>query len=124
MFAGHLRAAKTHSTLGHHYWWPGIRADVTRWCQEFLQCASRGAGRPVRPPLTPITVHGPFDRVGVDVLQLPRTRSGNKYVIVFMDYLTKWPEAFATADQTAPTIAKVVCGADSGSARRPEPVAV
>ena len=41
-----------------------------------------------------------------------------------MDYFTKWPEAFATADQTAPTIAKVVCGADSGSARRPEPVAV
>ena len=92
--------------------------------KEFLQCASRGAGRPVRPPLTPIPVHGPFDRVGVNVLQLPRTRSGNKYVIVFIDYLTKWPEAFATADQTAPTIAKVVCGADSGSARRPEPVAV
>ena len=24
VFAGHLRAAKTHSTLGRHYWWPGI----------------------------------------------------------------------------------------------------
>ena len=30
---------------------------------------------------------------------------GNKYAIVFMDYLTKWPEA---EDQTAPTIAKLL----------------
>ena len=47
-------------------------------------------------------------------LQLPRTVNGNQYVIVFMDYLTKWPEAFAAADQTAETIAclfveQIVC---------------
>ena len=107
VFAGRLRTAKTHSTLSRHYWWPGIRRDVTQWCRECLQCATRGTGRIVKPPLSPIPVGGPFDRVGVDVLQLPKTRSGNKYVIVFMDYLTKWPEAFATPDQTAPTIAKV-----------------
>ena len=27
---------------------------------------------------------------------------------MFMDYLTKWPEVYATADQTAPTIAKLL----------------
>ena len=107
LFAGHLRAVKTHSTLSRHYWWPGIRADVTRWCRECLRCATRSIGKPVWPPLTPIPVEGPFDRVGVDVLQLPRTRNGNRYAVVFMDYLTKWPEVFATTDQTAPTIAKL-----------------
>ena len=65
-------------------------------------------GKPVRPPLTPIPVSGPFDRVGVDVLQLPTTCRGNRYAVVFMDYLTKWPEVFATADQTALTIAKLL----------------
>ena len=50
----------------------------------------------------------PFDRVGVDVLQLPKTSTGNRYAVVFMDYLTKWPEGFATADQTAPTIAPLL----------------
>ena len=44
--------------------------------------------------------------MGVYVLQLPKTKQGNKYAIVFMDYLTKWPKVYAAADQTAPTIAK------------------
>ena len=43
--------------------------------------------------------------VGVDVLQLPPSYNGYKYAIVFMDYLTKWPEVFAAADQKAETIA-------------------
>ena len=43
--------------------------------------------------------------MGVDVLQLPLTESGNRYVVVFVDYLTKWVKAFAVPDQTAETIA-------------------
>ena len=39
---------------------------------------------------------------------LPVTRKGNKYAVVFMDYLTKWPEVFPTKDQTAPTVTKLL----------------
>lgn len=53
---------------------------------------------------------GPFDHVGVDMLQLPRTKRGNKYVVVFMDYMMKWPEAYAVPDQIAPPIAKLFVG--------------
>ena len=56
----------------------------------------------------PIPINGPFDRIGVDILQLPKSSSGNRYAVVFMDYLTKCPEVFPTADQTAPTIAKLL----------------
>ena len=37
---------------------------------------------------------------------LPVTEFGNKYAVVFMDYLTKWVEAFAVPDQTAGTIVR------------------
>lgn len=66
-----------------------------------------GVRRLVRPPLTPIPVAGPFDHVGVDIAQLITTRRGIKYAIVFMDYLTKWPEVFTTPNQASPSDAKI-----------------
>ena len=103
-FGGHLRDAKVFSELQRHYWWPGMRSDVRRWSRACLTCATYSTGRAVRPPLTPIPVSGPFERVGVDVIQFPRSTSGNMYAVVFMDYLTKWPDVFAVADQTAATM--------------------
>ncbi len=41
-------------------------------------------------------------------MEMPRTRDGNSYVVVFMDYLTKWVEAFAIPDQTTETIARLL----------------
>ena len=107
-FSGHLREAKIHGQLSRHYWWPGMRRDIVTWCRMCITCATRSVGRRAQPPLTPIPVAGPFDRVGVDVLQLPKTKRGNRYAIVFVEYLTKWPEVYAAADQTAPTIAKLL----------------
>ena len=105
---GHLREVKIHSQLSRHYWWPGMRQDITKWCRACLVCATRSVGKPIKPSLTPIPVCGPFDRVGVDVLQLPKSSHGHRYAVVFMDYLTKWPEVFPAADQSAPTIAKLL----------------
>ena len=59
------------------------------------------------PPLQPIPVGGPFHCVAVDILPFLTTSSGNCYVAIFMDYLTKWQEAFAIPDQRAETIAKL-----------------
>ena len=108
-FGAHLRDAKVHSQLSKHYWWKGMRADI-RWCRTCLTCVTHKAGRAVKPPLTPIPVSGPFDRVGVDVVHFPKSNDGNQYAVVFMDYmyLTKWLEVFPTPDQTALTIAKLL----------------
>ena len=107
-FGGHLSDTKVHSQLQKHYWWSGMRADVTRWSRACLVCATYRGGRAVRPPLSPIPVSGPFDRVGVDVIQFQKSNAGNQYAVVFIDYLTKWPEVFAVPDQTAATIARLL----------------
>lgn len=50
----------------------------------------------------------PFHCVGVDVLQLPLTEAGNHYVLVFLNYFTKWVEAFAVPDQCTETITQLL----------------
>ena len=86
-----------------------MRSAIGKQVRSCLTCATRkGTGRAKRLPLQPIAVGGPFHRVGVNVLQLPLTQSGNQYKVVFMDYLTEWVEAFAVANQTATTIAQLL----------------
>ena len=62
-----------------------------------------------RAPLLPIPVDGPFDRVSVDCLgPFPPSHSNNRYIVVFTDYLTRWPEAFAVPNTEAKTIAELL----------------
>ena len=86
-----------------------MRSDIRKYCCSCMVCASRsGARRAFKPELQSIPVGGHFHRVGVDVLQLPLTFEINQYAIVFIDYLSKWPEVFASPDQKAETIAKLL----------------
>ena len=79
--------------------------DVHAHCCSCLTCASyRGTGRRVKPQLLSIPVGGLFHRVGVDIMELPLTSHGNKYVISFVDYLTKCVESFPSDNQTLETI--------------------
>jgi hypothetical protein len=60
-------------------------------------------------------VHSPFYQIGIDFVgPLPKTEQGNKYIIVAMDYFTKWPEArpvpVATAEETEKFIyEEIIC---------------
>ena len=109
LFAGHLGEKRVYDRLRRSYWWQGMRSDVRKYCRSCLTCATRrGVGRATHPPLQPIPVGGPFHCVGVDILKLPLTYDGNQYVLVFLDYLTKWVEAFPIKDQKAETVARVL----------------
>ena len=61
-------------------------------CQNCPQCAYVSNPRHSRRPLLqPIPVERAFQIVGVDIMDLPKTKRGNQHVIVFQDFLTKWP---------------------------------
>ena len=91
-FGAHQREAKTHFLLSQHYWWPAMHQDIRRWSKACGTCFERRAGPRPYISLTPIPVARPWDGVGVDVLQLPHSKASNRYLIIFVDYLTKWVE--------------------------------
>src|ERR1700722_18383740 len=56
-----------------------------------------------------LVTYMPFSEIVVDVLgPLTRTARRCKYIVIFMDRLTRWPEAFAVTNQRAKIIATLL----------------
>ncbi|OMJ12623.1 Transposon Tf2-11 polyprotein, partial [Smittium culicis] len=54
--------------------------------------------------LQPIIVSDPFEMVSIDFAgPFPATESGNKYILVITDLLTRWVDAVAVPNTTAET---------------------
>ncbi len=88
---GHFAGKGLCGVLMQHYWWDGIVTEIHQFYRSCLTFAAyRGAGRRCKPLLHPIPVAGPFDMIRVDILEMPATLQGNRYVVVFVEYLTKW----------------------------------
>ena len=68
-------------------------------------CLSSRAKQPGRPPLKSIEVGGIFECIGMDFLEMDTAKSGNKYTLVFQDYLSKWPEVYPVKDRKPETVA-------------------
>lgn len=107
--AGHLSFQKTYDKVQARFYWKGMYSDVESWCRSCVDCATKKSpkNRP-KAPLNPIPiVEAPFHRVAVDVLgPFPPTYNSNKYIIVFSDYLTRWPEVVAVNNAGAKTATK------------------
>ena len=106
--SGHLGFEKTYLRILRRFFWPGMYHDIERWCSSCVNCATKKTPcNLLKAPLQPIPVGGPFDIVAVDVLgPFPISETGNKYVIICTNYLTKWVETFAIKDYSAPTTAR------------------
>ena len=107
--SGHLSFMKTYLKIKERYFWTGMYTEIEKWCASCVDCATKKTPLNLaKAPLQPIPVEGPFDRVAVDVLgPFPTSERGNKYVVIFTDYFTKWPEAFAIECADAATTARL-----------------
>ena len=107
---GHFGINKTNGKIKEKFYWPNLSADVRKWCAQCDACAVRkGPTKKIKAPLGTYVVGSPMERVAIDVLgPLPMSESGNKYILIAMDYFTKWPEAYPIPNQEAETVAKVL----------------
>ena len=107
--SGHFSGPRLYSSLARTWWWDGMYADTMEHCRGCPQCAIvTGGSQQHRPLLRPIPVQRVFQIIGLDIMDLPRTNQGNQHVIVFQDFLSKWPLVFPTPDQKAVRIVKLL----------------
>lgn len=97
VLSGHLCVWKTYDNLLKHFFWPSMKSDVSKFCRSCHACQVAGKPNQVVPvaPLKPIPILGePFERVLIDCVgPLPRTKSGNSYLLTLMCVSTRYPEA-------------------------------
>lgn len=104
---GHFGIMRTASLVQERYYWGGIYQQVKSHISNCHVCKLQNAKFSKPPEL--ITVPVPdqmFQKIGIDILgPLPESRSGNRYAIVAMDYLSKWPEVAPLPNKTAKLVA-------------------
>lgn len=93
--AGHLGFDKTLSRITARFYWPGIHADVRRWCASCHECQLVNPPATPKVPLRPLPlIEVPFERVAMDLIgPFDRSRRGHRFVLVLVDYATRYPEA-------------------------------
>ena len=109
IMSGHFSGVRLYNTLSKRWCWEGMYADCLNHAKSCPQCAvTKGMGRGILPSLKPIPVSRVFQIVGVDIMELPKTQRGNRYVEIFQDFLSKWPMVFPVADQKAITLVRLL----------------
>ena len=105
---GHLSGLATaQRILRAGYFWPSLFKD----CVEAVKCCHpcqiftrKMRAHPA--PLFPVVTVGPFTKWGIDFTTCNLPSSANhKYIIVAVDYFTKWAEAMPTYKNDSDTAA-------------------
>ena len=100
--------ATSQNIIRANYFWPSLFCNcvtVVKHCSNFQIYTSKTREPPT--PLHPIITVGPFCKWGIDFMECrPPSNDDHKYIIVAIDYFTKWAEAMPTFNNTVETVVR------------------
>ena len=107
LLGGHINGESVLAKMKGSWWWPNMHEEVIEWCRVCEKCQETHRARGKRGLFSSLRAMEPFSITAMDVIgPLPQTHGGNKYILVWMDYLTRWAEAVPVPDAKAETIAR------------------
>ena len=105
--AGHLGTTRTQEKVAARFFWPGMSKDVAHYCETCDVCQRRSRPTPqMQATLRTDTYSRPFERVGIDITEMPMSVRGNKYALVAMDYFSKYVFTYPMPNQTADMVSE------------------
>ena len=84
-----------HKAITQGYWWPNMQKETLEYTKKCNQC-QRFAPNTHQPGgfLNPLSNPWPFAQWGLDIVgPFPKAAENKKYLLVDIDYFTKWVEA-------------------------------
>ncbi|KAK8538818.1 hypothetical protein V6N12_034526 [Hibiscus sabdariffa] len=105
-FGGNRTAAKV---LQSGLYWPTLHRDAQLFCQQCDRCQRTGnISRRNEMPLQNILEVELFDVWGIDFMGPFPSSFGNLYILLAVDYVSKWVEAIATTHNDAKTVQRFI----------------
>ncbi|XP_076945439.1 uncharacterized protein LOC143616513 [Bidens hawaiensis] len=96
--------------MNTRYYWPGMHVDAEKELRRCSAC-QRHAPNTLRPKnaMIPVTASWPFQKWAIDItLPFPEAPGRVKFLIVAIDYFTKWVEAKRVASINAASVKKII----------------
>ena len=105
--AGHTRL---YQTLKLKYWYPEMYTHTLKYVNSCDVCQrTKIPTRSKKAPLKTLPVVGPFQRIHLDHIgPLKPTKEGYRHILVVVDSLSAWPEAFPCFTTTAEEVANIL----------------
>ena len=104
--AGHFGMEKTYATITENYFGPGMYSETLKYVKECDTCQkSKPKTNNQEGLLGKRIIEEPWTVVAADIIcPLPRSKSKNQYILVFVDMFTKWIEIIPVKNKLATTI--------------------
>jgi len=110
--AGHFGPAKTLSLLKSRCYWPRMNQDVPEYCKTCDTCqrTKYNNQKPFGTLESDFGATRPWELICVDWIGpiTPPAKGGYKFILVVVDYYTRWVEAFPTVHKSAESFANVL----------------
>ncbi len=103
--AGHPGRERTLATARSKYYWPTMRNDVEKNISQCLSCAQTKGTTSTALILEYPFPAGPFDVVGIDLLQLPHSTQGSVYIL---DHFSRFVVLAPLRNKSAVTVAHAI----------------
>lgn len=107
--AGHFGISKTFNKIISLYYWPNMRNDIYKYVKKCQICQANKSPNVATPGLMNNVkqVNFPFQMLSADLLgPYVRSKQGNRYVLVVVDWFTKFVFTHPMANATSKSIIK------------------